>query len=90
MVSVLFFEEYEVKFGRLLMRYRGTIFLQMHSGLNTTENRGPLQMVRDKGHPPCPIFQQNEPVNEQKSAPYLLIENNTNKNNIKWSLTAKF
>ena len=39
---------------------------------------------------PCPVFPQNEPVNGQISAPYLLIKNNNNKNNIKWSPTAKF
>ena len=39
---------------------------------------------------PCPILPQNEAVNDQKSAPYLPIENNNNKNNIKSSPTAKF
>ena len=29
-------------------------------------------------------------MGDQKSAPYLPTENNNNKNNIKWSLTAKF
>ena len=38
----------------------------------------------------CPILPKNEPVNAQQSAPYLLIENNNNKNNIKLSLKAKF
>ena len=34
---------------------------------------------------PCLVFPQNEPVNGQKSAPYLPTENKNNKNNIKWS-----
>ena len=31
---------------------------------------------------PCPILPQNEPVNDQKSAPDLPIENNNNKNDL--------
>ena len=32
---------------------------------------------------PGPVFPQIEPIKGQKSAPYLPIENNNNKNNMK-------